>query len=127
MPAAGMWRTVTPRSWTELVEALYADSWDAGLGRHRSPYAFRGMVALSSVLPGPALRLADWLAENAELCRRVALPAALKWEARDKLDQANVTERVLFPGLDGLGKWLRRHYSRRDAPPDRQRCAAADE
>lgn len=291
-----MWETVTPGSWAELVEALYADSWDAGLRRHRSPYAFRGMVgdwgletslarlagptevlerhllrnfrkyahgdvvesdsvwhwltlaqhhglptrlldwtyspfvalhfatddldamdvdgviwmvdiartherlpevlrriladegslvftvemlarlggdglarlsgeglarlggdgsvgglaeldalgedaafllfleppsidqrlvnqfALSSLLPDPALLLDGWLAEHPELCRRVAVPAALKWEARDKLDQANVTERVLFPGLDGLGRWLRRHYSRRDAPPDRRSC-----
>ena len=72
--------------------------------------------ALSSVLPDPALGLDDWLRRHPELCRKVLVPAGLKWEIRDKLDQANITERVLFPGLDGLSKWLRRHYSTRRGP-----------
>lgn len=56
-------------------------------------------------------RLDAWLVEHPELWRRVVIPAGLKGEVRDKLDQANVTERVLFPGLDGIARWLTRHYS----------------
>src|SRR5690606_34831610 len=39
------------------------------------------------------------------LYKKIIIPAELKWEIRDKMDQANITERVLFPGLDGLSKW----------------------
>lgn len=66
--------------------------------------------ALFSIMTGATSLLDEWLTENPGLFRRIIIPARLKWEIRDKLDQANITERVLFPGLDGLASWLKRHY-----------------
>jgi hypothetical protein len=66
--------------------------------------------ALFSLMSHPDGSLDEWAREHGELVRRIVLPAERVWEARDKLDQANVTERVLFPGLDGLSAWLARHY-----------------
>ncbi len=69
--------------------------------------------ALFSVMSNPRLSMDDWLLERPDLWRKVIIPAGLKWEIRDKLDQANITERVLFPGLDGLSSWLKRQYSQK--------------
>jgi hypothetical protein len=72
---------------------------------------FVNQYALFSVLPSATAMLGAWLAERPDLHRRVIIPREVKWEIRDKLDQANVTERVLLPGLDGLARWLARHYA----------------
>jgi hypothetical protein len=69
--------------------------------------------ALFSLTSRPDVSLDAWLAEHPGLLRKLVIPAALKWEVRDKLDQANITERVLFPGLDGLSRWLARYYAPR--------------
>ena len=66
--------------------------------------------ALFSLVSRPAVALDEWLDQHEDLGRRIVIPAGLKWEVRDKLDQANITERVLFPGLDGLSAWLTRYY-----------------
>jgi hypothetical protein len=58
--------------------------------------------AFCSIMSDSTMIMDDWLATHPELARKIIIPAALKWEIRDKLDQANVNERVLFPGLDGL-------------------------
>ncbi len=42
--------------------------------------------------------------------RRVVIKRKAKSEIRDMLDQNNITERMLFPGLPGLCDWLRRYY-----------------
>jgi hypothetical protein len=67
--------------------------------------------ALFSVMPNPCRRIDHWLHDHPEFFRRIIIPAELKWECRDKLDQCNITERLLLPGLGGLCTWLKRHYS----------------
>jgi len=66
--------------------------------------------ALFSLMSSATASMDDWIARHPDLCRRVVIPADLKWEIRDKLDQANVNERILFPDLDGLSRWLARYY-----------------
>ena len=72
--------------------------------------------ALFSLMSSPRAAMDEWLIDHSGLAHKIVIPAALKWEVRDKLDQANITERVLFPGLDGLSRWLKRYYSPRSKP-----------
>lgn len=67
--------------------------------------------AYFSIASRPDLLLDDYLEGlDAVPWRKVVIPADLKWEVRDKLDQRNISERVLFPGLGGLSEWLKRYY-----------------
>jgi hypothetical protein len=67
---------------------------------------------LFSMMSSPDLYLHTWLKSHPQLYRKLVIPAHLKLEIRDKLDQSNMTERVLVGGLDGLSTWLKRHYGR---------------
>jgi len=45
-----------------------------------------------------------------DLVKRIVVESGAKSEIRDMLDQNNITERMLFPGLPGLCSWLKRYY-----------------
>ena len=60
------------------------------------------------------------LTASPSCARKVIIPSWLKREVRDKLDAIGVSERTLFPGLDGLCTWLRRYYTKEARPQPRK-------
>jgi hypothetical protein len=73
-------------------------------------------AAVLSVMSDPTCELEAWLRDHGGISRAWRITAGLKAEARERLDQAHITERSLTPGLDGLAAWLRRYYSAAAAP-----------
>lgn len=43
--------------------------------------------------------------------KKIIIPHEVKLEIRDKLDYINISERMIFPGLDGICKWITRRYA----------------
>lgn len=78
-------------------------------------------AALFSLMSTATARFDHWLEARPGSWRRIVVPAALKPDVRDRLDEININERVLLPGLDGLGRWLARYY--READPGRTALA----
>ena len=81
-----------------------------------------GRVALGDV--GPEYQLEQWMEAHPDLWCAWCIPPEVKAEVRERLDQANVNERVLLPDLDGLAAWLRRYYGPLPAADDAQQEGA---
>ena len=54
--------------------------------------------ALFSCPSTAQLNLSDYLRDRPEFYRKIIIPADLKWEIRDKLDQANITRPIAKVG-----------------------------
>ena len=63
-----------------------------------------------SILPQGITNLESYLNENTDHTVKYIIDKSLRWDLRDILDQLNMNERMIYPGKDGIAKWLARHY-----------------
>ena len=67
-----------------------------------------------SVIPSGMTSIEGFLCEHTEKTVKYIISRDIKWQIRDLLDQLNISERIVYPGLDGLSQWLARHYYVKD-------------
>lgn len=70
--------------------------------------------AMFTVISNSNKKLNDLLKNHTDIYQKIIIPAHLKLEIRDKLDQANINERMIYPGLQGISTWLKRYYENLD-------------
>ena len=63
-----------------------------------------------TVMPSGIENVTDFLKNCPAVTNKYIIDKSLRWQLRDILDQFNVNERIIYPGLDGLSKWIARHY-----------------
>lgn len=63
-----------------------------------------------SIIPQGMNNIENFLDENTKHSIKYVVSRNIRWEIRDLLDGANISERIFFPGLDGISKWMARHY-----------------
>ncbi len=63
-----------------------------------------------SVVPMDIVDIEEFLEKRTQHTVKYVIDASLRWRVRDMLDQLNISERIVYPGLDGLSKWIARHY-----------------
>ncbi len=66
--------------------------------------------AFFSVIPLDMEDVEQFLDRHTEHTVKYVIDRDLRWRVRDMLDQLNMSERIVYPGLDGLSKWIARHY-----------------
>ena len=63
-----------------------------------------------SVIPNDMKDIEGFLDSHTDKTVRYIIKKDIRWQIRDMLDHQNVSERIVYPGLDGLSRWLGRHY-----------------
>ena len=94
------------------------NSYDEDMGGHamvvlEPPSSNQRIVnqyAFFSVVPLGMADLEEFLERDTQNTVKYVIDRRLRWRVRDMLDALNMSERSVYPGLDGLSRWIARHY-----------------
>ncbi len=94
------------------------DEYDEDMGDHSmvivEPPSTNNRIIMQysffSVIPTGIPDIEKFLDNYTNNTVKYVIDAKLRWRVRDMLDSLNISERLLYPGLDGLSKWIARHY-----------------
>ena len=101
---------------SKLAQSL--DQYDEDMGDHSmviiEPPSTNNRIIMQysffSVIPTDMKDIEIFLNDHTRNTVKYVIDRKLRWRVRDMLDSLNISERMLFPGLDGLSKWIARHY-----------------
>ena len=101
---------------TEVTNSL--DQYDADMGKDSmvviEPPSIGPRIvnqySFFSIIPTEMDDVEGFLDKNTDNTVVYIIDRHLRWRVRDMLDQLNMSERIVYPGLDGLSKWIARHY-----------------
>lgn len=74
-----------------------------------SQYSYFSVIPSGMENDTDDLGIEEFLATTSKTYKYI-IDKSIKWRIRDMLDQMNINERNVYPGLDGLTQWLKRHY-----------------
>ena len=84
--------------------------YDSDMAGHAIDQRIINQYSIFSVIPMSMGSIEEFLDKYTENTVKYVIDKRIKWDVRDFLDQMNMNERTMMPGLDGLSTWLKRHY-----------------
>ena len=100
----------------QITDSLY--QYDEDMGDHSmviiEPPSTNPRIVMQysffALVPMGITDIEQYLNEYTNNTIKYVIDRKLRWRVRDMLDQLNISERLLYPGLEGLSKWIARHY-----------------